>query len=456
MENRLVRLGFRAGLWLAAIGVAWSAVPSSLAQASLVSAPDPARPARPRILPDRLPDKPSIAPSFAIPVEPLGFSSPGPIYLGQRNTIVSLDFLGENRLLFTFRVPGLMRREAGESDERQIRAVTVTLPEGKVESEALWTVHDRERYLWMLHDGHFLFRDREDLELGDASLELKPFLRFPGPLLWLQMDPTQQFMVTDSREADPAAGKPADTKHPGDHAQLVTTPPTASATMAVNGEQQDAQSQLVVRILRRDSGKVMLVSHARTPVRLPINADGYLESLRGKGAQWIVNLNYFSGGSTILGRVDSTCSPLFDFVSQREVLLTGCTPNGAFRLIAMATDGRRLWEAQTSNESIWPLVVRAPDGSRLARESLAVTHPVSAYAPLDWGDIKGQLVQVFDAADGNLALETTASPVLDAGGNVALSLSGRRVAVLNAGAIQIFDLPAPVTLPEPIGNHSAN
>jgi hypothetical protein len=46
------------------------------------------------------------------------------------------------------------------------------------------------RYLWMLKDGHFLLRDRDALKQGDATLELKPVLRFPGPLLWLEMDPS--------------------------------------------------------------------------------------------------------------------------------------------------------------------------------------------------------------------------------------------------------------------------
>jgi len=38
-------------------------------------------------------------------------------------------------------------------------------------------------------------------------------------------------------------------------------------------------------------------------------------------------------------------------------------------------------------------------------------------------------------------LTTPASPVLDGGGNVAISPSGKREAVLNAGAIQVFELP---------------
>jgi hypothetical protein len=85
---------------------------------------------------------------------------------------------------------------------------------------------------------------------------------------------------------------------------------------------------------------------------------------------------------------------------------------------------------------------------RLARETLAVTHPVNALSPLDAEDIKGQLVRVFDAATGKISLEAPAVPALDAGGNVAISPSGRRVAVLNGGSIQVFELPPPAPLPD--------
>jgi len=308
--------------------------------------------------------------------------------------------------------------------------VVLKLPEGTVESEALWTVHDRQRYLWALSGGRFLLRDRNNLEVGDATLELKPFLSFAGPLLWLEMDPTQQFLVTNSRE--PATGgKAGETMQNG------------------YGQKPDMESDLEVRILRRDSGQVMLVSRARSTVHLPINSDGYLESLRAMGGEWLLNLNYFSGGSSIIGRVESSCSPLFDFLSQREVLVTTCTAQGAGKLVAMTTAGRRLWDAETSDTTVWPLVVRSPDGSRLAREALAVSRPVRARTTLDQDDITGQLVEILNAADGRVVLETAASPVLDAGGNVAISPSGRRVAVLNGGAIQVFELPATMPLPQP-------
>jgi hypothetical protein len=83
---------------------------------------------------------------------------------------------------------------------------------------------------------------------------------------------------------------------------------------------------------------------------------------------------------------------------------------------------------------------------------LAVDHPVNASSPIYSEEIKGQLVEVLDAANGKVALEAPASPALDAGGNVAISPSGRRVAVLNAGAIQVFELPAPPLVPDSAGN----
>jgi hypothetical protein len=447
----------RAGLGLAVAGVLLCALAAARAQANAAFGADsfPSdRPKEPkeRPLSDRLPAKPSLPPIFTVPVEPLGFSAPGPIYLGARNSLVSLDFLDENRLLFTFRVPGLMRRDAQDStgrDERQIRAIVVVLPEGKVESEALWTVHDKMRYLWMLKDGHFLLRDRDGLEEGDAKLELKPLLEFPGPLLWLELDPTQQLMVTTSRE--PAIEK---TKSAGDGQKTQApslNPGDRSKTDAGQndpGRTEAGKTDTVLRILQRVSGQVLLVSRVHSTVHLPINADGYLESLRGNGQQWLLNLNYFGGGSKVLGRVESACSPAIDFVSQREVLVTGCTGSGGRKLVAMDLSGRRLWEASTSLSAIWPMLVKAPDGSRLAQETLAVTHPVTPFAPLDRDDVKGQLVRVFNAADGKVALEAPASPALDSGGNVAISPSGNRVAILNAGAIQVFDLPAAPPLPD--------
>jgi hypothetical protein len=288
----------------------------------------------------------------------------------------------------------------------------------------------------MLHDGHFLLRSQNDLQLGGASLELQPSLHFQEPLLWLELDPTQQWIVTNSRE-------PADSRlSPGD----VPSPTTASANISSDVLPIPAKSDIVLRILHRESGRVMLVSRVRGTLHLPINADGYLEALRGKGHEWIVNLSSFTGGSRMIGKVDSTCSPALEFISQREVLATTCNADGSRWMIALSTDGKVLWSSAAQATQIWPRLVSAPNGLRMARETLLVNHGVDASTPLTFEDVKAQVVEVYDAADGKRSLLVQASPVLDGGGNVAISPSARRVAVLNAGAIQVFELPVPAPL----------
>jgi len=116
-------------------------------------------------------------------------------------------------------------------------------------------------------------------------------------------------------------------------------------------------------------------------------------------------------------------------------------------VVAMTTGGRRLWENGGGGSLVWPALVTSADGLRIGRETLMVSHGVNAFAPLGTDDIKGQDVQVFDAATGKVVLRAQASPIFDIGGNVALSPSGRRAAIIMADGLQIFDLPAPPPLP---------
>jgi hypothetical protein len=404
-------------------------------------APQPAPPVKERFLVDRFPDKPSLPPAFTISIDPLGFTAPGPIYMGARNSMASLDFLDENRLLFTFRIPGLLHRDLAKSDasdERQIRAVVLALPQGTVEAEATWTVHDRVRYLWPLNGGHFLLRDRNNLFEGDRTLTLKPYLDFPGSLLSVDLDPEQHYLVSNSREPVAKAAKSGDAPSPSTASVAITTDQDSTAEVD--------HPDLVIRILRRDSGEVMLVSRVRTAVHLPINSMGYLENLRSRGTEWILNLNYFTGGTKMLGHVESNCEPDDEFLSEQEILATTCGAAGESGLVAVTTAGKILWKSQAPPVEVWPQLVAAANGSRLAWETLDTTHSIYAYAPMDAGDVKEQSVTIFDAANGDIALVSPVSPILDAGGNVAISPSGRRVALLNAGAIQVFDLPAPAPL----------
>ncbi|MGH9589128.1 MAG: hypothetical protein ACRD25_01975, partial [Terracidiphilus sp.] len=429
----------RALVWIAVLGgLSWALLGFRAAQAQkLESLPmDPSAAHRPQLkdhfLVDRLPEKPTVPPFATIPLEPLDFSTPNPVYLGHRFTMASLDFLDEDHLLFTFRVPGLIRRavgDEGEDDEHTIRAVVLSIPSGAIQARATWVLHGRDRYIWPLKDGSFLLRDGRVLSAGNARLRTKPILSFPGPVLDISMDPAEKYLVTNSRE--PAA----------------TEAKTSTSDDGSVDGQNAGVPDVVLRVFRRASGDVLNVTRVRAAERISINSQGVLEALKGYSNQWSIDLDQLTGGTKHLARVVSQCMPRLEFVSDGELLATTCKPEGGFGLVGIATGGQMLWQDSTSGYTVWPILRRSETGLRFLRETLAVTREIGAYWALDRTDVKAQRVRVFNAADGTVAFEATADPVLDAGGNAAISPSGRRVALLSNGQIQVFDLPAPPVLP---------
>lgn len=400
-----------------------------------------------------------LRPEFEIPVGPLGFAAPAPFYLGDRFAQVSLDFLSENSLLFTFRVPGLIPRgHTGKSQnteaERHIRAVVLSIPDGKVNAEALWTLHDHARYLWTLEDGRFILRDRDSLEIGDSSLRLTPYLHFPGAINYIEFDPEQKWLIADTTE--PVVPQQEQAAN-GALASMVGLPASSAASVVTHGggdagqELQNSGMRDLVRVLDAKSGKVRLYSQINGVVHLPVDGEGYYEALRGDGDRWLIVYEFFSGQMQHLGWVQSTCDPPLEVPAPGMVVASGCLASGERQLDLLRRgadkDQGRLWSATTPPNQVWPQLRRSGEGLRLLRATLTVNHPVGIYNPLSADDIRGQVVQVFDLATGRVAITVPASPVLDGGGNFALSPSGTRLAVLNAGAIQIYELPPAPAMP---------
>ena len=396
-------------------------------------------------------------PGISIPVTQFGFAPPAAFYLGDRMTQASLNFLSEDSILFTFRIPGLIEREhtsAGQNssedssqEERNIRAVVLSLPSGKVTAEAVWRLHDYSRYLWMLNGDHFLLRDRNLLQMGDAALHLEPFLRFPGSIKSIELDPKQQLLVANTIEppAPEAKDGASSESKPSTGPEIASTTPSGTFRLD-NPADSKPENQRLLRILRMVDGKVLLFTRLEGAApHLPVDGEGFYDAIRGKGPYWLISYRTFSGADTPILQVESTCFPSLDAMAPGLVLASACTGDAGRKLIALTRDKHRLWDAATPPTWVWPLLVQS--GPRLARATLDVTHPIGPMTPLDREDIRGQTVQVYDLATGRVAITVRTSPILDGGGGFALSPSGNRLAVLNAGAIQIFDLSPASPLP---------
>lgn len=398
-------------------------------------------------------------PNISIPVTPLGFAPPALFYLGDRLAQVSLNFIDEDSLLFTFRIPGLIEREHPAAsknpaedishEERNIRALVLSLPSGKVTAEAIWRLHDFGRYLWMLKDHRFFLRDRNLIQTGDASLRLEPFLRFPGPVKSIDLDPRQQLLIANTIEPpapEAKAGAQSESK-PNPGSEIASTTPAGTFQMDDSSDSKP-ETQRLLRILRMEDGKVLLFTRLDSgSIHLPIDGEGYYDAIRGNGLNWLISYRDFSGSDNPILPVESTCYPSLDVLAPGFILASACAGDGGRRLTALTRAKHRLWEVPVPPTWVWPVLVQG--GLRLARATLDVTHPIGPMTPLDREDIRGQTIQVYDLATGRVAITVPASPVLDGGGGFTLSPSGNRLAVLNAGAIQIFDLPpAPPLAPE--------
>lgn len=390
---------------------------------------------KPPALPNQLPQTPTLSPAIVVAGHPLGFTPPSSIYLGRRDSLLSLDFLDEDHLLFSFREPGLIKREREDDEglERQMRAAVLSLPDGKVQAQATWTIPDRSRYLWMLEGGHFLLKDRGGLETGDVGLKMRPVLKFPDTLQSLSLDPGQQIMLATMSEAPQAAQQGSQRKVPV--AARDSTPTDTQDSAGAEG--------LTLRVIDRQSLETLHTLHTRAGFDAPINGEGYAEAEPGKKYQWIVRFHSFAGGSRVLHKVQSGCPPALGFISNRVLVVTSCTPDAMLKLDAISSlDGKITWEFTEPPEVAWPLLVPSPSGTRFARVSMVLKPGVKTKNRPRFGDaVQGQIVRVFDFGNGKPIFEAPVTPALDGGGNVAFSPSGRRLALINRDSIQVFDLP---------------
>lgn len=376
-------------------------------------------------------EPPGPGPEETIPVGPLGYRPPGPLYLLSGRAFSTLDFIDAHHLLFTFHEPRLMRREEhpGRLDNDQmIRAVVLSIPDGSALESTEWRMHDRSRYLWPLAGGKFLVRQRNTYSLTDASLKLHPYIEVPTQVLETEVSPDGRILAIEHEYE----------RHtPEEHRKL-------EAQAVQYGEPPPAEDTQIT-LINLASREVLAALRTENPIHVPITSNGYVGVGKGKGEdEFLVRFIPFAGESTVLGEVASTCTPHENFLNQSALIIESCGPKSpdAF-LDAWTTDGKKLWSGHREGHLVWPTFAYARTGERFAVSLLHVSHTIDLADSLNDEDVREQVVQVFDSATGVLLMATTASPILTAGQNFALSDDGERLAVLREGAIEIYQVPQP-------------
>jgi hypothetical protein len=374
-----------------------------------------------------------------IPVAPLGYRPPGQLYMLTRISSSSLDFIDSTRLLFTFHTAKLMKRErdaAWSDDDQMIHAEVLDLPGGQVDAAADWRMHDRSRYIWPLGGGRFLVRQGNDYSTVDASLTLKQWLSSPTGVLATEVSPDGKLLVTEDEYE----------RHtPEEHQKLVEE---ANAS-GVAPPSEDA----LINLVDVDTKTVLGRIRVEMPAVVPIVRSGYLVHEESKDASgYLIEFFPFGGKEVTLGSVRSTCQPRETFLNDQTAMIESCGPNTTDTFLDTWTiDGKRLWSGRRDGHALWPTFALAQDGRRFAIGLLRVMHEINLDDSLDDENVKEQVVQVFDVATGALLVSVTASPILSAGQNFALSSDGNHLAVLHDGAIEVYAVPSAPNTPNASG-----
>jgi hypothetical protein len=375
-------------------------------------------------------------PVARIPVEPLGYRPPGKLYLLARYSSSSLDFLDPTHLLLTFRQPRLLSRQQGSDGlDQVIQADVLELPTGKVVAEDQWLLHDRGRYLWRLADNKVLLRIGSQLYQADSQLHLKPLYESPTELEGVETSPDGRLLVLESELE----------KHtPEEHARLAKH----AAMLGGAPPAEDVQ----IRMVRLDQPRLVLSARAEAAGEVPANVDGFFTQEQVKENVWNVRFHPYgkaeSAEGEIVAQTDSTCDPSEKVLNDQSVLILSCPRGHNDRFVAAySRNSQKLWDGRWQSNFTWPSFRVAQNGASVAISWLAVSRPVSAREAIDDDEVQNQVLSVLDSRTGSLRLALLIKPIVSAGGNFALSTDGNRLAVLNHGAVEVYDLPAPAPAP---------
>jgi len=397
---------------------------------------------------------------LTIPVEPLGFQALPMRFMSTSSTLFTLHFVDEQHLLFTFTTRKLMARLADadpDDDDRNVTALLLELPSGKVLARTEWRTRDRDRYLWPLGHGRFLLRVRSKLSVIDPLRNLEAggeseafhqqtFLELKRPIGYLSVSPGGDLLGVETvaprkpklvggaaSAAALAATVPGYKKEP--ELQIAGRPPVQIYFFRLREEKVEGKERLIAR----SAGLV----GAPALINLPATGDGYLDINQESAGTWTFDFVSHTGKRLELSAYDTSCAPRPYFVSRSEFVAFGCRgTTDKMQLSYFNLKGEQPWLSVLGGTQVSPSIVAAPEAGRFAMNRTLVNSTLIDTDNLTTDDLTSQEITVMQNFDGRVLLKVQATPIQRAGQNFDLSPSGTKFAVLRGGNLEVYTLPA--------------
>ncbi len=356
-------------------------------------------------------------------------------------SMATVHMLDNSHVLFTYSLRSLVPRLPGDDvndSDRQVAAVLLEVPSGKVLARAKWHLHDHGPYLWNLGQGRFIMRSGNELSmfmpLQTMARGEDPFLRFALP-----HRPGQPVLVAGSPDG-----------------RMVTVEIEAELRRAAGEEQDESRRKKhytleFFRIEAPESPKqpvqVKGAGAVGSPVllRLPMDGDGYLWAEDGeRGGKWMVSFNEFGGKQQPLTPVMSSCHPRLTLLSRSQFLAETCRGTDQQPMLAAyGFDGHENWEEQFGEALQPPVLALAPEVGRFAMSRLVASSSgeSAGNSTLAGADPIAQEIRVYQIESGDLLLHLQSAPAARTAENFDLSPDGRLLITMGPQTLDLYRLP---------------
>jgi hypothetical protein len=379
--------------------------------------------------------------------------------------MLTVNFVDETHLLFTFNARTLLPRLPDVlegDDDRNVAAVLLEIPSGRVLARTEWRTRDHQQYLWPLAHGRFLLRIRSRLTILDplANLAAKgpaaafaetPFVELKRRIAYVNVSPTGD-LVSIQTTAPP---KPKQSRIAADSSAL------AAAMAGTSDEARDGDPQIldgtpqrppveidIFRLQFNPTGKLNAtlagVIGSRALLELPVTSEGYLEMKRENAAVWDFDFIEHSGKRVELAAYETSCAPSPYFISPSEFVAFGCHGSADHQEFSYFNlHGDQPWLAAPSGTRVSPQLAAAPAAGRFALSQTLVSDTALNTEELAPSEILSQDITVFQSFSGQQLLKVQANPIERTGQNFDLAPSGLQFAVLRGPNLEIYHLPPP-------------
>ena len=404
-------------------------------------------------------------------MEPLGYLPPPQRLITLGGAMYTVHFVDATHLLFTFNSHGLMPRlpdATPDDDDRNVAALLLELPSGKVLARTTWRTRDRNQYLWPLGHGYFLLRIREKLTVIQPVANMdqenpfreQSFLQMTrhigyitvspgGDLLTVETVPPKRsepsgpastLAQTPGLHTRPAGGGQnagaADDDGKGGEAEVPGRPPVELHFFRLAMESTPGKPD---RLVARAAGRLA----SRSLVNLPVTSEGFLDVLKESNEVYNFDFETHTGKRMQLSAYDTTCVPRPYFVSRSEFVAFGC--HGAAEKIELSgfnLRGEEPWVSVFSGQHVSPAIISAPAASRFALSRVLI-NVTGAFDPetIQPDELTTQEIVVMQNHDGRSLLKLQVTPVQRSGQNFDLSADGLQVVVVRNGVIEVYRVP---------------